>query len=205
MDNFENIQQSILNFVSDYEDEKAGNVDIYEKMLRQIEAPYERMPQHDLVLALLKETLPEEAVRAWFAFPEFDYRSQPLHVEEAAGRAEAQDQPGFARAAQVLIDHDFLVQAPRKDGSLGYMRTYMLYLAFGSVLKNDHAPLTDAFIDWWLHVLNDAPQLRSRQAEHRVIPHQESISVSMNMDIPDTREVIPTDLADAVLRNVDHM
>lgn len=214
MDNIENIQQSVLNFVANYEDEKAERIDIYEKMLRYLEAPYQRMPQHDHVISLLKQTFPPEAVRAWFAFPDFDYRSCPLYIEEAQRNAEAEDQPGFSRAAQLLIDHDLLVQAPRADGTLGYMRSYMLYLAFGSVLKNDHAPLTEAFIDWWLHLLNENGHLRSMHPEHRVLPHEASIPradasaggrISMNMDIPDSREVLPTDISDLVLRNVDRM
>ena len=254
-DNIENIQQSVLNFVADYEEMKAGHIDLYEKMLRFLEAPYNRMPQHDQVIALLRQTFTEEDIRAWFCFPDFDYRSQPLYIEEACAHAEPADQPGFARAVQNLIDHDFLLQAPREDGTLGYMRTYMLYLAFGSVLKNDHAPLTEAFIDWWMHVLNENAHLRTVNLEHRVLPHEASLTgaaagmgapagagatgatvsmgagaaagmgapagagisgadaaassggtrISMNLEIPDTREILPTDLADAVLRGVDHM
>jgi len=243
-DNIENIQQSVLNFVADYEEMKAGHIDLYEKMLRFLEAPYNRMPQHDQVIALLRQTFTEEDIRAWFCFPDFDYRSQPLYIEEACAHAEPADQPGFARAVQNLIDHDFLLQAPREDGTLGYMRTYMLYLAFGSVLKNDHAPLTEAFIDWWMHVLNENAHLRTVNPEHRVLPHEASLTgaaagmgapagagatgatvsmgagafsgagaaassggtrISMNLEIPDTREILPTDLADAVLRGVDHM
>lgn len=216
IDNIENIQQSILNFVADYEDEKAGKLDAHEKMLRSLEAPYQRMPDHDRVLSLLRQTFTEEAVRVWFTFPDFDYRAEPLLLEEARAKASPELAAGFDQAVRTLIDRDFLVQAPRKDGQLGYMRTYMLYLAFGSVLKNDHQPLTDVFIDWWLHVLKENARLRSVNPEHRVLPHEDSLPrtdspssadgrISMGMDIPETREVLPTDVADAVLRGVDRM
>lgn len=221
IDNIENIQQYVLNFVKDYEDEKAGKIDIYEKMLRFLEAPYNRMPQHDHVLALLKQTFTPAQVRAWFAFPDFSYESHALLIDEAAQQADPEDRAAFRELAQGLIDQDFLVQVPRPDGQLGYMRSYMLYLAFGSVLKNDHAPLTEAFIDWWLHVLNENAHLRTVQPEHRVIPHQMSIAgmaaapaagsapadgrISMQMPIPDRRQVLPSDLSDAVLGAVDRM
>lgn len=60
MENYENIQQSILNFVANYEDAKAGRIDPYEKMLRSLEAPYQKMPDHDRVLALLRQTFPPD-------------------------------------------------------------------------------------------------------------------------------------------------
>ena len=140
MDNIENIQRYIINNVMNYEDEKAGRVDPYERMLRSLEAPYERMPEHDRVLGLLRQKFTEGDIAVWFSFPDFSYRIQPLTVEEAAQKAE----PGVSavmESAKKLIDEGFLVQLPRQDGGLGYVRTYMLYLAFGSVLKNDHDPL----------------------------------------------------------------
>lgn len=214
MDNIENIQQSILNFVANYEDEKAGRLDIYEKMLRSLEAPYQTMPEHDHVVSLLRQTFTPEEVRVWFAFPDFSYRGRPLYIGEAQQSAEEEIQPGFEAAARHLIDAGFLVPVPRADGTTGYMRVYMLYLAFGAILANDHAPLTDAFIDWWLHLLRESSHLRALHPEHRVLPHEAALTgqkadpgarISMNMEIPDTREVLPTDLADAVIRNVDRI
>ena len=208
MDNIENIQRYIINNVMNYEDEKAGRVDPYERMLRSLEAPYERMPDHDRVLGLLRQKFTEGDIAVWFSFPDFSYRIQPLTVEEAAQKAE----PGVSavmESAKKLIDEGFLVQLPRQDGGLGYVRTYMLYLAFGSVLKNDHDPLTDAFIDWWLHILRDASRLRTISPEHRVLPHEESLpktgKVQMGLQIPDTRQVLPTDLSETVLRGVDRI
>lgn len=212
IENMENIQQQIMTFVQDYEDEKAGRIDLHERMLRSLEAPYQTMPDHDRVLGLLRQTFSEEDVRVWFAFPDFDYRNEPLLLEEAREKAAPEDRPGFTAAAEKLIEKEFLAQAPRKDGQMGYMRTYLLYLAFGSVLKNDHEPLTEAFIDWWIYVLQNNAHLRAPNAEHRVIPHQDSIAgtregnrISMGLEIPDTREVLPTDLADEVLRGVECM
>lgn len=228
-ENMENIQRSILSFVSDYEESKTGSIDPWEKMLRHLEAKYERMPEHEKVKSLLRQYFTEEDIRAWFTFPDFDYRSRSLLVEEAAALADPADRPGFPRAAQKLIDRGFLVQVPRPDGSLGYMRAYMLYLAFGAVLTNDHEPLTDLFIDWWLHVLHDDVHLESDAPEHRVLAHQDSLArmagaqvvgmpmdasvsagmpdgrISMNLEIPDTRKVLPSDLSDFVLSHVDHM
>lgn len=212
MDNIASIQQYIINHVANYEDEKTGKIDSHERMLRYLEAPYEEMPQHEEVHELLKQRLAENEVEAWFSFPDFSYKCESLPVEDAIARFGG-GMPDFAKAVEKLIDMEFLVQVPRRDGRKGYMRTYMLYLAFGSVLKNDHDPLTDAFIDWWMHILNDKVQLRVPQPEHRVLPHETSLTggagasgrVQMNLEIPDTREVLPTDLSDAVLSGVDCM
>lgn len=212
MDNIDSIQQLIINNVENYEDEKAGRIDPYERMLRYLEAPYERMPQHERVYELLKQQLTESDIEVWFAFPDYSYSRESLPLEEAVSKF-SREIPGFAEGTQKLIDMELLVQVPRQDGRTGYMRSYMLYLAFGAVLRNDHKPLTDAFIDWWMHVLSDKTHLRALHPEHRVLPNQTSLTgtsgatgrIQMNLEIPDTREVLPSDLSDAVLGGVDCM
>lgn len=239
LDNIENIQHYILNHVANYEDEKAGRVDLHERMLRSLEAPYERLMNHDRILELLRQKLSEKDVQVWFEFPDFDYRTEPVLVEELANRSQAAGAEEFQRSAQKLIDEGFLAQAPRKDGRLGYMRTYLLYLVFGAVLGDTHDAFTEALTDWWMHLLHESAHLRTVHAEHRVLPHEASLpgkarvdmngvtgggteghwrggtgtegtgqaggmgKISMSLEIPDMREVLPTDMADSVLSGVD--
>ena len=213
-DNFASIHQLLRDHLEQYEKERTGAPqDPHEKVLEALEYPYMTAPNHDAFLAALRQTLTEQECRAWFAFPDFSYRAQPVRPEEAIANAEEDLKPAFPALAESLIAKGFLTPMPRMDGSSGYLRTYMLYLCFGAILENDGSPLSRAAQDFWLYAVDvDGSRLRTTALEHRVLPDPVSITgrrtdgrVAMNVEIPDTREVIPTDLCEEVLQRSSHI
>ena len=213
-DNFASIHQLLRDHLDQYEKARTGEPqDPYERVLAALEYPYMAMPNHDGFLSALRQTLTEQECRAWFAFPDFSYRVQPLRPEEAMANAEDDLKPAFSALAESLISKGFLTPMPRPDGSTGYLRTYMLYLCFAAVEANDGTPLNRVLQDFWLHVADmDGSRLRTTSQEHRVLPDPVSITgrradgrVVMNVEIPDTREVIPTDLCEEVLQRSSHI
>lgn len=213
-DNFASIHQLLRDHLDQYENAKAGrSQDPHERVLTALEYPYMTLPNRDAFLAALRQTLTEQECRAWFAFPDFSYRVQPLRPEEALAKAEEDLKPVFMALADSLMAKGFLTPMPRPDGTTGYLRTYMLYLCFGAIEANDGTPLNRALQDFWLYVTDvDGSRLRTTAVEHRVLPDPVAITgrradgrVAMNVEIPDTREVIPTDLCEEVLRRSSHI
>ncbi|MBQ9015198.1 MAG: 4Fe-4S binding protein [Firmicutes bacterium] len=213
-DNFASMYQLLRDHLDQYEKAKTGeSQDPHERVLTALEHPYMRLPNRDAFLAGLRQTLTAEECRAWFAYPDFNYRVQPLRPEEAYGNAEDDLKPGFQALTEHLIAKGFLTPLPRTDGGTGYMRTYLLYLCYAAIDSNDRTPLGRAIQDFWLYIADvDGSKLRLMAPEHRVLPDPISITgrrsdgrVVMNVEIPDTREVIPSDLCEDLLSRCDHI
>ena len=208
MDNFAAIHELLRDNLEAYEKQKAGGqADPHEKLLAALERPYMKMPNHEEFLAALRAELTADECRAWFAYPDFSYKAQPLTVSEACANAEEDLKTSFEALSDSLVNKGFLTAVPRMDGNSGYMRTYMLYLCFNAVEANDGSRIGKAAQDFWLYVTDvDGSKLRSMATEHVVLPNPVAITgrrvdgrVEMNVDIPDTREVIPTDLCEDML------
>lgn len=213
-DNFASIHQLLRDHLDQYEKDRSGvPQDPHERVLTALEYPYMTLPNRDAFLAALRQTLTEQECRAWFAFPDFSYHVQPLRPEEALAKAEEDLKPVFPALAESLIAKGFLTPMPRSDGGSGYLRTYMLYLCFGAIESNDGTPLNRLLQEFWRYATDvDGSRLRTTAPEHRVLPDPVSITgrradgrVAMNVEIPDTREVIPLDLCEEVLERSSHI
>lgn len=213
-DNFASIHQLLRDSLEQYEQSKEGvPADPHQRLLAALEHPYMTMPNRDAFLSALRQELTAEECRAWFAYPDFSYRASALRPEEAAGNADADLRADFAALSDSLIRKGFLTPMPRKDGSSGYLRTYLLYLCFSAVGSNSGSPLDKALQDFWLYVADvDGSRLRTMAPEHRVLPNPVSLTgrqidgrIAMNVEIPDTREVIPTDLCEEMLHRCTHI
>ena len=207
-DNFASIHQLLRDSLEQYEKSRGEEpADPHQRLLAALEHPYMTMPNHDAFLSALRQELTAEECRAWFAYPDFSYRAVPLQPEEAAEKADPDLRSGFAALSDSLIRKGFLTSMPKPDGSTGYFRTYMLYLCYSAVESNTGSPLNKALQDFWLYIADvDGSRLRTLAPEHRVLPNPVSLTgkytdgrIAMNVDIPDTREVIPTDLCEEML------
>ena len=213
-DNFAAIHQLLWDNLEQYEQAKgSGSADPHQRVLSALEHPYMTFPNHDAFLSALRQELTGEECRAWFAYPDFSYRADPLLPEEAVANADPDLRGNFAALSDSLIRKGFLAPMPRMDGSTGYLRTYLLYLCYNAVETNTGSPLNRASQDFWLYVADvDGSRLRTMASEHRVLPNPVSLTgkrtdgrIAMNVDIPDTREVIPADLCDEILRGCSHI
>ena len=213
-DNFASIHQLLRDNLEQYEKSREGvPADPHQRVLAALEHPYMTVPNHDEFLSALRQELTQEECRAWFAYPDFSYRAAPLRPEEAAGNADADLRADFVSLSDSLIRKGFLTPMPRQDGSTGYLRTYILYLCYNAVEANSGSPLDKALQDFWLYIADvDGSRLRTMAPEHRVLPNPVSLTgkyadgrIAMNVDIPDTREVIPTDLCEEMLRRCTYI
>ncbi len=213
-DNFASIHQLLRDSLEQYEQSRDGAApDPHQRLLAALEHPYMTMPNHDEFLAALRQELTAEECRAWFAYPDFSYRVTALKPEEAVANADTDIRASFTELSQSLIRKGFLTAMPRPDGSTGYLRTYILYLCYNAVETNDGSPLNQALQTFWQYIADeDGSRLRTIAPEHRVLPNPVSLTgktadgkIAMNVEIPDTREVIPTDLCEEMLHRCSHI
>jgi len=207
-DNFASIHQLLRDHLEQYEQSRKGvSADPHQRLLAALEYPYMNLPNHDEFLQALRQELTADECRAWFAYPDFSYRADALRPEEAAGNADENLRTSFAALSDSLIRKGFLTPMPKQDGSTGYLRTYMLYLCYNAVEANSGSPLDKALQNFWMYIADvDGSRLRTMAPEHRVLPNPVSLTgkqtdgrIAMNVEIPDTREVIPTDLCEEML------
>ena len=213
-DNFASIHQLLRDSLEQYEQSRSGvSADPHQRLLAALEHPYMTFPNHDAFLSALRQELTAEECRAWFAYPDFSYRTDALRPEEASANADADLRATFAALSDSLVRKGFLTPMPKKDGSTGYLRTYLLYLCYNAVEANSGSPLNKALQDFWLYIADvDGSRLRTMSPEHRVLPNPVSLTgkrtdgrIVMNVAIPDTREVIPTDLCEEMLHRCTHI
>ena len=213
-DNFASIHQLLRDQLDQYEQAKAGvPADPHQQVLAALEHPYMTLPDHDAFLSALRQELTAEECRAWFAYPDFSYRAVPLRPEEAVSNADPDLKANFSALSGSLIDKGFLTPMPKMDGSTGYLRTYLLYLCYNAVEENSGTLLNRVLQDFCVYIADvDGSRLRTIAPEHRVLPNPVSLTgrrtdgrIAMNVDIPDTREVIPTDLCEEMLSRCSHI
>lgn len=175
--------------------------DCYEEVLRELESFYGEIPNRRYFRMAVESKLTPEDCAVWLMFPKHDEEAVTLDQirERDGGRT-----PGLDASIQKMMDNFFLSDRYDRDGVTYYARNYIfkIGITYAEIPGLEDDPMTIAYQDWFnAMVLGGTGLLPTERAkEFRVVPNEIALSgkkdgqsIEMDIEIPDTREVLPYD------------
>ena len=193
-------------------------MDNYELWMEEQEKIYGPVRNRDEILDGMKDLVTEEQLGLWFVFPL--HTDAHIPREEAGRRARAIGIERFEELLDGLLENFWVLSSAGEDGRALYARSYlfMLMMTYADVLP-DH-PFTMASRRWFNYLTEgDILNMPEAHPHARFIPQEEYLpkegmikvskasapldvmTVDMDEEIPEQREVVPYDLATEILRN----
>lgn len=179
------------------------------KMLFALEEPYGKMNNEDEMYDALCGVISEQDAEVWFAFPDFSLKGTPITAEEAAANVRPELGASIDNSIASLKNARLLLQTGKKEGKPAYMRNYMFYLVLAYVNGDDpkRTPLGTALLNWWIYTNEGgSADFPTGFQPYRIIPHEGTVTgrkeagrIPMNLEIPDTREVLDMDRLSRIL------
>lgn len=204
--NYYGMYQQLDDYVRRYEhrrneQQRQSGEDPYEAMLDILQAPYNALRNYDEFLRGLKEQLSAEEAEVWRAYPDYTLTTVPRTPDEARRNVRPELHARLEALTRSLADKGFLFEDAAPSGGMGYMRNYLFGLVNEMICRPNGTILSEACLHWWMDIVDggDSAKLREMYPEYRVVPHEGTITgeakhgrIPMNLQIPDTREVIPS-------------
>lgn len=211
MTNFYGMYQMLGHQMGRYEKQRSGQPeDPHERMLDMLREPYNDLSNYQEFLTALRQTLTAEEAEAWCAYPDYTLRTVPRTPAELRERVKPEIQADLEGLSASLAQKGLLIEAPAPSGEKGYMRNYLFGLASFLIYHPDGTLLSDACFRWFRDLVDggDSAKLRGIHPDYRILPHEGTLTgeakygrIPMNLEIPDTREVIPSiDRAEEILK-----
>ena len=201
--------QGIADNIRRYEREQKA--DPHEKMLELLQAPYNALRNYDEFLSALRGQITAEEAEVWSVYPDYTLDIVSRTPEEVRDMVREELRPHVKPLSESLARKKFLIPSEGGDGKITYTRTYLFWLASTHIYHPDNSPLSEAILHWWTDLVDrgDSAYLREPYPTCRVMPHEGTITgehkygrIPMNLEIPDTREVIPDiDSMETILRS----
>lgn len=182
--------------------------DCYEEVLRELESFYCEIPNRRHFRQAMEEKLTPEDCAVWLMFPKHDQEAVTLDEIRARDGGKT---PGLDASIQKMIGNFFLTEWDERDGVSYYVRNYIFKIALTYAeipgLENDN--MTVAGQDWFNAMVLGGTGLlpKERQKEFRVVPTEIALhgekdgkAVTMDIEIPDAREVVPYDMVTELIK-----
>ncbi len=179
----------------------------YDEMMSLLEEPYCRFANRDELIEAFSVLLTPAQAEIFPCFPDFSFRredppGQPLSVIRQKIRPELLGD--LEQMVEDMEEKKFLLCVGQAAGEKLYMRNYMFSMALSFVYTEGH-PLQKPLIHWF-HNVKTMDDMRLGfpvdKPLYVTMPHEGALTgdrkygkISMNVQIPDTREIIPYDLA----------
>lgn len=211
MTNFYGMYQTLGDHMRRYEKQRSGQPeDPHEQMLDMLQEPYNELRNYQEFLVALRQALTAEEAEVWCVYPDYTFRTVPRTPAELQNCVRPEIQTRLEALSDSLAQKGFLIEAPGLSGQKGYMRNYLFGLANFLIYHPDGTLFSDACYHWFRDIVDggDSAKLREVHPEYRVLPHEGTLTgetkygrIPMNLEIPDTREVIPSiDRAEEILK-----
>ena len=207
--NYYGMYQGIADNIRRYEREQGA--DPHERMLETLQAPYNELRNYEEFLSALRGQITAEEAEVWSVYPDYALDMVSRTPDEVRTAVREALRPHVEALSESLARKKFLIASHDEAGNLSYTRTYLFWLASSYIYHPDNSPLSDAILHWWNDLVDrgDSAYLREPYPTCRVMPHEGTITgeqkygrIPMNLEIPDTREVIPDmDRMETVLRS----
>ncbi|MDO4648148.1 MAG: 4Fe-4S binding protein [Eubacteriales bacterium] len=167
--------------------------DIYLKVVEELESCYAPVPNRSTFYRAIKEMLTPEDCELWLRFPK--------HSEKAVTLDEMEHDDIYNNCIQHLFDTAFLIEWNQENGVPHYVRSYIFQIMLSHSLPSDTSLLQDATRDWFNEIREGmSGRFEFESPEYRVIPHEGALTgdkefgeFSLDMEIPDTRQVVTYD------------
>jgi Pyruvate/2-oxoacid:ferredoxin oxidoreductase delta subunit len=190
-------------YIQKYERNKTAESETpHGKMLNILQAPYYDFRNYDEFLIALQQMLSKEEAEVWCAYPDFTITATAKTPDEVRNTLREELQPQIEELSQSLAKKNFLFEKANANGEQGYIRAYFLDIVVLYIFYPDNTALSKAILQWWMNVLEggDSAKFRNPFSERRILPHESTLTgnntygrIPMNLEIPDTREVLPMD------------
>lgn len=178
-------------------------------MVERLFAPYNEPRNRADFVAALKNLFSEEEAIVWCAYPEYTIDAVGKTPAEIAQKLPEGLRDRAAELSASLAEKGFLYPASAASGASGYVTTYLLDILMTQIgAVGDTTGLAKACEQYWADLMaGDTAHLRRTITEHRVLPHEGTLTgdaayghVPMNLEIPDARTVLPFDCLTEMLR-----
>lgn len=220
--NEEMLYQAVIDTLLDYDPEKdyygsnahfSGAKEYY-GLMDVLEMPHGgESPNRDEFMAAIAQMITPEQAEIFPVFPDFSFDpeyppAQPLSWiakrirPELAGRIQ--------ELTEGMVKKHFIVCMGERDGEKVYMRNYLFGLVSAYLFTRD-TPLSEPALNWYYNVIKGdgvSAKIKISPVGEETLPHEGALTgnpkfgkISMNMPIPDEREVIPYDRASQVIEN----
>lgn len=168
-------------------------------MLQILQAPYNDLRNYDQFLEALRQLLTPEEAEVWCVYPDFTMTTTARTPAEVMDDVRPALRPRLEELTRSLVQKCFMFEDTAPSGQTGYVRTYFFEIVNRLIYHPDGTLLADACLRWWLDIVDggDSAKLREPYPEYRVLPHEGTLTgdsqygrIPMNLEIPDTRQVI---------------
>ncbi|MBQ9157216.1 MAG: 4Fe-4S dicluster domain-containing protein [Eubacterium sp.] len=179
----------------------------YELMMQELEKPYCRFENRDEFIEAFRLLLTPQQAEVWLAFPDFSLLEEDppaLPLSAIRSRIRPELNPDLISMVKDMEKKIFLVCMGERAGEKVYMRNYVFGLAKTYVFKKGH-PLEKPCTNWFYNVTIMDDMRLGLAIDHSfevTLPHEGALTgnsrhgkIPMNLKIPDTREIVPYDLA----------
>lgn len=181
--------------------------DVYEKVLRELETFYNEIPNRCGFRKAVEAKLTPDDCEIWLLFPK--HTETPVSLDEIR-KKNAGKIANIDAIMQKLEDIFFISEWSEDNGVKKYVRNYIFKIGvtYSEVPGYEDDPITIATQDWFnTMVIGGSKNLPFLESEFRVVLREDALtgesedgSISMNIDIPDTREVVPYDYVTEMIK-----
>lgn len=177
--------------------------DIYEDVLRELEKFYAPVANRTTFYLALKSLFTEDDMMLWLRFP--------THAEEPVTLDEMEHDDLYDKCLQHLFDQAFIIEWIGSDGKIGYVRSYIFQIMLSHSIDPEDSLIQAATRDWFNGVVDGMSGFFNLETtEYRTIPHEGALTgdpeygeYTMDLEIPDTREVVTYDYVSKMVRSQD--
>ncbi len=208
--NYYGMYQRLEDYVRKSGGDQPQRTEPVQHMLDLLQAPYNALRNYDQFLAALRQQVTPEEAEVWCVYPDYTLRTIAKTPEEVMEDVRPGLRPRLTELSQSMARKGFLLEDTAPSGQTGYIRTYFYEIASRLIYHPDGTSLAEAFLRWWIDVVDggDSAKLRESYPEYRVLPHEGALTgdsrhgkIPMNLEIPDTREILPDiDFAETLLK-----
>lgn len=186
----------------------AAGGDAYAQTMGALEEFYGVTPNREEFLQALEYTLTPEECALWLEFPK--HGETPVALSDIKAKLHSR-WPDIDAICQKLLDNFFLLDWDEVNGEKRYVQNIIFYMVLAHMAVHGDHPLALAGRHWFDGMYaGGSAHLPFPVPEIRIIPHEGSLLggkknnvVSMDLQIPDTREVIPLDLVTQLIESRD--
>ncbi len=179
---------------------------LYLQLIKSSEMQFGKNRKREKIMAALQQTIAEEDLRVYFMLPMAG--NMPLEKIQEKGKKIRLTCEQIDQALERLYRDAFVMRMQHADG-IYYERCPLTMTAEQQVRMRKGTPLGSAYAEYWrdiavntIRVLpTKTPYLRVIPVQPTIVPGKKTVSVELNFEIPDPRQVTPLDVAEAIVRN----
>lgn len=177
-----------------------------DEMLNELGSYYGGITNRAIFHRAIHELLTDRDIDVWFLFP--PHTNEPATIESVRSQYNG-DLGAFDDSVHTLMNESFLFQWDIQNGKPRFVRSYLFKMTMAHGLEFESSLLATALTDWF-NILREGgvDRVPMSSPEYRAIPSEAILtgsnaygSIPLNLEIPDTREVVTYDIVSEMVKN----